>query len=258
MLYQWGDVDTKYISHSTRKSFMSALYCKYVNDGSIDINATMADLGIDDIPALTDQEKTATIGHCLQSVSGVYHTAEAESDFMHNLKPDQDTYLPGTFWIYNNWDFNVLKTIFEQETEKNFYEALKNDIMDPIGANFQLSDSISWTPTRSIHPAYMFRISATDMSKFGQLMLDKGNWQGNQLIPQVGWRKAQSMVGMQKFMMGTDTDICGGWLPMKMPVPICQTVTCPLDPIRRGEQEDSGWRLSLKGIWYLYTLLTLT
>ncbi|MFH6601863.1 serine hydrolase domain-containing protein [Maribacter algicola] len=203
ILYQWGDVDTKYISHSTRKSFMSALYGKYVNDGSIDIDATMADLGIDDIPALTDQEKTATVGHCLQSVSGVYHTAEAESDFMHDLKPDQDTNLPGTFWIYNNWDFNVLKTIFEQETEKNFYGALKNDIMDPIGANFQLSDSISWTPTRSIHPAYMFRISATDMSKFGQLMLDKGNWQGNQLIP-ASWVEESTKYGRDAEIYGGD------------------------------------------------------
>ncbi|RDY60208.1 serine hydrolase domain-containing protein [Flagellimonas nanhaiensis] len=182
-LYQWGNVDTKYISHSTRKSFMSALFGKYVDDGTIDLNTTMAELGIDDIPELTEQEKTATVEHCMQSASGVYHTAEAESDFMHDLKPSQDEYLPGTFWIYNNWDFNVLRTIFEQETQTNFYEALKSDIMDPIGANFQLADSISWVPTRSVHPAYMFKISPTDMSKFGQLMLDKGNWDGNQIIP---------------------------------------------------------------------------
>ncbi|MCL6273173.1 beta-lactamase family protein [Muricauda sp. 2012CJ35-5] len=184
ILYQWGDVDRKFITHSTRKSFMSALYGKYVDDGTIDMEATMLDLNIDDIPTLTDQEKTATVKHCLQSVSGVFHTAEAESEFMHDLKPDQDSHVPGTFWIYNNWDFNVLRTIFEQETQNNFYAALKTDIMDPIGANFELSDSISWTPTRSIHPAYMFTISATDMSKFGQLMLNKGNWNGNQLVPE--------------------------------------------------------------------------
>ncbi len=184
VLVQWGAKFTKYISHSTRKSFMSALYGKYVADGTIDMDATMADLGIDDIPALSDQEKTATVGHCLQSISGVYHTAEAESEYMHDLKPDRDTYQPGTFWIYNNWDFNVLRTIFESQTGKNFYVALKEDIMDPIGANFNLTDSLSWTPTRSIHPAYMFRVSAPDMAKFGQLMLQNGNWNGDQVIPQ--------------------------------------------------------------------------
>ena len=163
---------------------MSALFGKYVNNGVIDLDLSMEELGIDDDPVLTKQEKTATIRHCLQSISGVYHTAEAESDNAHSLKPPRDTYLPGTFWIYNNWDFNVLRTIFEQETQTNFFEALKNDIMDPIGANFQLVDSLWWEPTRSIHPAYMFRISATDMSKFGQLMLQNGEWEGSQIIPQ--------------------------------------------------------------------------
>ncbi len=184
VLYQWGNTETKYITHSTRKSFMSALYGKYVANGTIDLNATMADLGIDDDPALTDQEKTATVKHCLQAASGVYHTAAAESEGMHNLKPDRDAHLPGTFWIYNNWDFNVLRTIFEQETQTDFYQALKNDIMDPIGANFQLSDHISWNSPRSIHPAYMFQVTPSDMAKFGQLMLQKGNWNGNQIIPE--------------------------------------------------------------------------
>jgi CubicO group peptidase (beta-lactamase class C family) len=163
---------------------MSALYGTYVNNGTIDLDVTMADLGIDDIPPLTEQEKTATVRDCLQACSGVYHTAEAESDGMHEVKPDRDSYLPGTFWIYNNWDFNVLRTIFEQQTGTNFYHALKNDILDPIGAKFEITDSISWAPTRSIHPAYMFQISATDMARFGQLMLQNGNWEGNQLIPE--------------------------------------------------------------------------
>ncbi|MGB2907009.1 MAG: hypothetical protein WBB73_07900 [Candidatus Aminicenantaceae bacterium] len=55
LIYQWGDVSKKYITHSTRKSFMSALYGKYVLDGTIDLDRTMQDLGIDDEPPLTDQ-----------------------------------------------------------------------------------------------------------------------------------------------------------------------------------------------------------
>jgi len=34
LIYQWGDVNKKYITHSTRKSFLSALYGKYVLDGT--------------------------------------------------------------------------------------------------------------------------------------------------------------------------------------------------------------------------------
>ncbi len=34
LIYQWGDVSKKYITHSTRKSFLSALYGKYVHNGA--------------------------------------------------------------------------------------------------------------------------------------------------------------------------------------------------------------------------------
>jgi len=183
VLTQWGETEKKYLTHSCRKSFMSALYGIYIERGIIDIDATLEELEIDDIPPLSEQEKSATIRDCIQSCSGVFHTAEAESAGMHNLKPDRDKHLPGTFWIYNNWDFNVLRTIFEQQTGLNFYSALKKDILDPIGANFTLEDSLSWPPSRSIHRAYMFQISALDMAKFGQLMLQNGNWDGNQIIP---------------------------------------------------------------------------
>jgi CubicO group peptidase (beta-lactamase class C family) len=185
LIYQWGDVSKKYITHSTRKSFLSALYGKYVHNGTIDLNKTMRDLGIDDEPELTGQEKMATIRDCLKARSGVYHTAEAESAGMHNLKPDRGTFRAGEFWLYNNWDFNVLGTIFQQLTGKNIFQALKEDIGDPIGMeDFTPEDGRSFRTNRSLHEAYMFIISARDMARFGLLFLRNGRWNGTQVIPE--------------------------------------------------------------------------
>ena len=78
ILYEWGDVDSLFLTHSMRKSALSALYGKYVENGTINIDKTMLELGIDDEPALSEQEKTATIRDCLKARSGVFHTAEAE------------------------------------------------------------------------------------------------------------------------------------------------------------------------------------
>ena len=36
---------------------------------------------------------------------------------------------------------------------------------------------------RSEHPAYLFKLSARDMARFGLLFLRQGNWNGQQLIP---------------------------------------------------------------------------
>ena len=40
----------------------------------------------------------------------------------------------------------------------------------------------------SIHPSYKFRISTRDLVRFGLLYLNKGVWQGVQVIP-VDWVK---------------------------------------------------------------------
>jgi CubicO group peptidase (beta-lactamase class C family) len=184
VLDEWGKVDERYLTHSCRKSFLSALYGRYVKSGQIGLDRTMADLGMDDDPPLSAQEKTATVRDCLKARSGVFHTAEAETDGMHKLKPPRDMFKPGEFWLYNNWDFNVLGTIFTKLTGKDVFQALEEDIARPIGMDsLTVADSVWVRSGRSIHPAYMFVITAHDMARFGLLMLRNGQWNGKEVIP---------------------------------------------------------------------------
>ncbi|MFC1555352.1 serine hydrolase domain-containing protein [candidate division KSB1 bacterium] len=181
---EWGEVERKFMTHSTRKSFLSAMYGKYVRNGTIDLTKTMWEIGIDDEPPLSAVEKEATIHDCIKARSGIYHTALYESAGMKRLKPERHTQKPGTHWYYNNWDFNVLGTIFEKFTGKKIFEAMKEEIADPIGMeHFEAEDGEYVTGRESIHAAYPFIITAHDMARFGLLMLRKGNWNGNQVIP---------------------------------------------------------------------------
>jgi CubicO group peptidase (beta-lactamase class C family) len=184
VLYYWGDITKKIWTHSCRKSFMSALYGIYVDAGVIDLNKTMEDLGIDDInPALSGQEKQAKVKMLLQARSGIYHEAAAESQSMKDARPERGSHLPGTFWYYNNWDFNTLGTIFNQETGKDFFVDLKTKILDPIGCeDYEPNDGFYQYESISIHPAYPFRITARDMARFGLLFLRKGEWNGQRII----------------------------------------------------------------------------
>ncbi len=180
---EWGDVEHNFKTHSIRKSFLSALYGKQVKSGVIDLDKTMKELGINDNSGLSEIELKATIRDLIKARSGIYHPALYESRGMKKRKPPRHSQKPGTHWYYNNWDFNVAGTLYERLSGQKIFSALKKEIAVPIGMeHFKEEEGTYITGDESQHAAYPFRISARDLARFGVLMLNKGNWNGSQII----------------------------------------------------------------------------
>ncbi len=180
---QWGGVDKPYPCHSMRKSFLSGLIGVYVDKGVIDMTSTMADLGIDDTPPLTEAEKSATVADLITARSGIYHAAAYSPDSMAANLPARGSHAPGTFWYYNNWDFNTLGTIFRQETDQDIYEDFDEQFAKPLGMqDYRVKLQQYLLEDVSIHPAYTFRVSARDLARFGLLYARGGNWNGRQIV----------------------------------------------------------------------------
>ncbi len=185
----WGDIERPIQCYSVRKSFLSALYGIYVAEGKIDLAATMAKLEIDDLYCLTPEEKEATVADLLKAKSGIYHPAAAETDGMKERRPERGSHAPGTFWYYNNWDFNALGGIFQQQTGHSVFAAFEKDIAKPIGmSDFSEADDTKffYEKRRSRFPAYHFWMSTRDRARFGLLCLRDGWWSEKQLLPS-GW-----------------------------------------------------------------------
>lgn len=182
---EWGDTHKRTELASVRKSFLSALIGIAVADGRISLDRTLAQLGIDDNPpSLTDIEKTATVRMLLQARSGVYHPALYETAAMARARPKRGSHAPGTFFYYNNWDFNALGTIYEHATGTGIYDALDRQIARPIGMqDYRPGDGTYYTGSDSIHRAYPIRMSARDLARFCLLYLHKGEWGGKQIVP---------------------------------------------------------------------------
>ena len=184
IIVEWGDSAKRIKVHSIRKSLLSGLYGRYVRHGIINLDATLVELGIDDEPPLTAQERQATLRTVIQARSGVYHPYVGGTPGMRETKPARGSHPPGTFWYYNNWDFNVLGTVFERQTNKKIAVAFCDEIAIPIGMqDFRLGDMCYERSDESVHPMFTFRLSARDMARFGFLFLRDGNWNGKQLIP---------------------------------------------------------------------------
>jgi CubicO group peptidase (beta-lactamase class C family) len=187
VLAAWGEIDRKFMCHSVRKSLLNSLYGIYVNEGDLDLNKTMEELGIDDDPPLTYEEKQAKVIHLIKARSGVYHEAAYESAGMKAARPERGSHAPDTFWYYNNWDFNTLGTIFEQETGIGIFDAFEKRIADVIGMEDFVKEEDTYYHYElqySIHPAYPFEMTARDLARFGYLFLRRGNWNGQQIFPE--------------------------------------------------------------------------
>jgi len=186
ILAAWGDVTRRFTNHSIRKSYLSALYGIHVNHGNINLQQTLAELNLDDEPALPTAEKEARVFDLLTARSGVYHPAAAETPHMIKHRPERGSHKPGTHWYYNNWDFNALGTILEQKTGASVFEEFKQKLADPLQMEeFRLRDTFYYfQKDKSIHPAYHLRLSAKDMARFGLLYLRQGRWKGQPIIPE--------------------------------------------------------------------------
>lgn len=181
---QWGDTAKPTELASVRKSLLSALIGRAVAEKTISLDSSLGELGIDDnAPSLGDVEKQATVRMLLEARSGVYHPALYETPDMARRRPPRGSHRPGTFWYYNNWDFNALGTIYEQATGTGIFEALDQSIARSIGMqDFLPANGTYFYGPESWHRAYPIRMSARDLARFALLYLNEGAWSGRQIV----------------------------------------------------------------------------
>lgn len=191
-IFKYGNVERLSYLASCRKSVLAMLYGKYVENGTIDLNKSLGELGITDHGGLLPIEQKATVQHLIQARSGIYHQPSNPGSALDNpnIVPERGSKRPGSYFLYNNWDFNAAGTVFEKLTGKSIYQALEEDLAVPLG--FQDWDITKQrkggNKKRSIHPAYHIYLSTRDMARLGYLMLREGEWDGRQVISKE-WHK---------------------------------------------------------------------
>ncbi|GAA4268895.1 serine hydrolase domain-containing protein [Hyunsoonleella aestuarii] len=183
ILFEYGDIEENSYIASCRKSVLAMLYGKYVENGTIDLNKTIEQIGIDDVEGILPVEQKATIKDLISARSGVYHP-EGYAGGMQEFAPKRGSVEPGKYWLYSNWDFNVAGYVFEQETQKNIYDEVEKQLAIPLGMQDwnRLLQVKEGDTTKSKYLAYPMWFSTRDMARIGLLMINKGKWNGQQII----------------------------------------------------------------------------
>ena len=198
----WGEVGRRFMCHSVRKSFLSALYGIYWDRGEIQLNKTLAELGIDDWPEpLLERERQARILDLLKARSGVFHPAAYAGRTDSRPRGSEG---PGQYFAYNNWDFNTSAYILMQETGIDVFEAFDQHFGQPVGMeDWRVSDGYyHYELDKSRYPAYPFRLSARDAARFGLLFARYGLWEDNRIL-------SEHWVQRSSALYSIDTDVMG-------------------------------------------------
>ena len=202
VLVAWGDVERRFMCHSVRKSFLSALYGIYWDRGQLELNKTLADLGIDDEPSpLLATEKRARILDLLKARSGVFHPAAYAGRTDSRPRGSQG---PGRFFAYNNWDVNTRAAILEQETGVGVFDAFDEHFALPLGmTDWRISDGYYHLELdKSMYPAYPFRMSARDAARFGLLFARQGQWGESRILSRHWMNRSLALYSIDNAIMG--------------------------------------------------------
>ncbi len=185
IIAEWGDAAHRSNLHSARKSLLNALIGIAAASDKIHLSETLAELGIDDTtPVLTTEEKQATVQELLEARSGVYHPTVYETEGMREAKPERGSHPPGTFWYYNNWDFNTLGAIYERAAGESIFKAFDEQIAQPIGMqDYRPRDGHYVKGSDTLYPAYPIDMSARDFARFTLLYLHHGMWGDRTIVP---------------------------------------------------------------------------
>lgn len=180
----FGDTAAEYDSRSIRKAFMGAMIGQLVHEGRLSLDATLADLNIDDDPPLTPRERTATLRQMLQSRTGIYRQAAFMASGDREGMPPAGAHAPGEAYWYNNWSFNALGTVVRNTTGAPLGSVLNARIAQPLGMeDFGPEDVRERYEAVSQHSAYRTWMSTRDRARFGLLFLRHGCWAGRQIVP---------------------------------------------------------------------------
>ncbi len=97
IIFSYGDVTHPSKIASARKSVLSMLYGKYVENGTIDLDKTVKQLGLEDKQPFLPIEETATLRQLLAARSGIYLPTSSfgQKDYL----PPRGSEAPGAHFL---------------------------------------------------------------------------------------------------------------------------------------------------------------
>jgi CubicO group peptidase (beta-lactamase class C family) len=184
--------DKQHILWSLSKSFNSTAVGLAVAEGKLSLDDPVLKFFPADAPAEpSDNLKAMKVRDLLSMSCGhdteskIIDNAPTVKQFLAHPVPHQ----PGTHFQYNTLGSYVLSAIVSKVTGQNSLEFLKPRLFEPLGIETPKWDASPEGPSLGGYGLYL---CTEDIAKFGQLYLQRGKWNGRQLLPEKWVEEATS------------------------------------------------------------------
>ena len=203
--------DSLHILYSVSKTFTSLGTGLAISDSVLALDEKVIDIFPDCLPdSISEELADMTVEDLLTMSSGHAHAPELYTDI--TSKPDGNweaqflsypvDYTPGTVFSYNSMGSFMLASAIQRRTGKKLLDYLDERLFKPMGI-----EGAEWVenPDGVNTGGWGLFLKTEDLAKAGLLMLNRGKWQGQQLIAE-DWINAMSEPHIQS-VQGTPNSL---------------------------------------------------
>jgi CubicO group peptidase (beta-lactamase class C family) len=175
--------DKPHVMHSLSKSFTCTAVGLAVAEGKLNIDDHVLKFFPEDAPAEPSENlKAMRVRDLLTMTCG--HETEAkftpDTPWVKTFLAQPVPFKPGTHFQYNTPGSYMLSAIVTKVTGQTVLDYLKPRLFEPLGI-----ENPTWqaSPQGISCGGFGLFIRTEDIARFGQLYLQKGKWNGKQLVP---------------------------------------------------------------------------
>ncbi|MGA2035644.1 MAG: serine hydrolase [Thermoguttaceae bacterium] len=175
--------------YSLSKSFTSTAIGLAIAEGKLSLDDEVLTFFPDDAPSAPGNNlKAMRVSDLLRMSTG--HESEPprtpDQPWTKTFLAQPVPFKPGTHFLYNTSGTYMLSAIVQKATGMTVLDYLRPRLFEPLG----IQDPTWETSPQGISAGgFGLSIRTEDIARFGQLYLQKGKWQGKQLVPQA-WVEA--------------------------------------------------------------------
>ena len=200
-----GSDTVPHVLHSVSKTFTATAVGLAISEGKMTLTDKVIDYFPDQQPTeVSENLKKMTVRDLLTMSCGhdtepSWRDAKAEQDWVTLFLSHPVVHEPGTFYLYNSLGTYMLSAIVQKVTGEKVVDYLNTRLFAPLHI-----DKPKWeeSPQGINTGGWGLYLKTEDLAKMGQLLLQKGAWNGQQLIP-AEWVAEMSKKQVESINPGT-------------------------------------------------------